>query len=124
MKRLLIGSLILFSNLARPTLDIEINGQNKPLIGHINEALMWNENHLKNIDFVRYNEDRFTILTEGKPNLSEDDLKDAVSGNYVFAPFYTMEKRGGSDYENIGAVILGTKDSSLRQSLHFDSMKK
>jgi len=117
-KKYLFLTFLFFSSLNVFAMEdkIEINGESKPLIGHIVFAMTFEPDHLKNIDFIRYEEeDKYVMLAQGKPDLSEEDIRQINEKNFVYMPFYTMEKRGGWTYENIGAVVIGTKDKEMAE---------
>ena len=101
--------------------EIKINGQVKPLLEHIYQAQSRDKNHLRLIDFVRFDskEGTFSVFAEGKPNVSDHDLKDVASGNYVFVSFYAKKKRGGVLYEDIGAIVFGTRNPETGKELFF-----
>ena len=102
--------------------EIEINGEKRPLMDHIIKALTVDPDHLKNIDFIRYENGKYIIVAEDKPNLSEADLKQLGENNYVYASFYKVAKRDGRDYQNIGAIIIGTTDKKHANAIHFAAL--
>lgn len=105
--------------------QITINGMTKPLLGHINQAILWNPEHLRLVDLVRYTPGKgYVLFAQGKPNLTDEALSDIESGNWVFLEFYKMDKRGTGQYENVGAIVFGTRDQEVAHGLHFAAMRQ
>lgn len=104
--------------------SIKINGETKPLMGHINNTLMFNLNHMMYIDFIRYDNGKYIVISKGFPDLTENDFEQISNKNFVYVPFYTLEKRGGNLYKEIGAVVIGTKDEDKAKYIHFIAMNR
>ncbi len=52
-------------------------------------------------------------------NLQEEDLEYVEKNNYVYAPFYNIEKTRNGTMSEVGALILGSTDKALADKLHF-----
>jgi hypothetical protein len=105
---------------------IEINGQNKPMLGHIVQLgfdlMDGKENPFANTDIFRYDAEKHTFIRIGTATtISKRSLQDISEDNYVYTPFYTMRKVGPV-YTEFGAIIVGTKDAQVAERLHFAAM--
>ncbi len=74
---------------------------------------------------IRYKNGNF-YLKGDILNLTDEDINDIKNNNFVYANYYTMTKTRLSrgTYQEIGAIIVGSSDESLKHSLHFAAMKK
>jgi hypothetical protein len=98
---------------------IEFGGIKKPILGHIVQAQFNPETDPFSVtSVVIYKENRF-ILKGDILALSEDDLNDIANGNFVYVPFYTRRKTRLGNYQELGAIIVGSSDPSLGDALHF-----
>jgi hypothetical protein len=127
VKKIIFSAIILMnilSSLQAMETYIEFKGEKKPLLGWIMASLLDEKHPFSVTTVVRYDENKF-ILKGDILNLNEQDLNDINNSNYVYCSFYTLEKTRLSQgtYQEIGAIILGTKDQTMSQKLHFAKMK-
>jgi hypothetical protein len=106
---------------------IEINGQNKLMLGHIVQLGFdlsdGKENLFAHTDIFRYDAEKHTFIRKGTvTSMDEQSLQEIGSDNYVYTPMYTMRKVDSS-YAEFGAIIVGSKDAQLAERLHFASMQ-
>jgi len=102
---------------------VEINGEKKYMLGHILKAqfdfIDKKENPFIHTDVVTFDKDKGFCIEGTVVSVSESLLEQVKNNNFVYMPFYAMKKAGSSDYKNFGAIIVGTKDKSLAEKIHF-----
>lgn len=102
-KRIFIFSIL---SLYATEHQIQINGLNLTLLEHVEHAKQ-NPTHFKYLDFLRFSVNGgYSRVAE----LREDDLSDIRNSNFVYSRYYAAGKRK-NDSTEVGAVILGSKDS-------------
>lgn len=101
---------------------IEIDGQKKPMLGHINNLLFKPESKFKNTHVLTYSKGVFTVVGT-VTNCSEEYIELIAKNNYTFFSYYNMVKVGPS-YEKFSAIIVGHKNAKLKEALHLATMKE
>ncbi|HLW73290.1 MAG TPA: hypothetical protein VKR54_04555 [Candidatus Babeliales bacterium] len=127
MKKIIFSAIVVMkitSSLQAMDTNIEFQGEKKPLLGWIMVSQLNTKHPFSITSVVRYDTNEF-ILKGDILNLNEQDLNDISNNNYVYCPFYSLEKTRLSmgRYEEVGAIILGTTDQQAGQQLHFAKMR-
>lgn len=129
LKKIIFASIVtvgyLSSMKCMDQAEVEINGVTKPMLGHIMQAILDPKKEVFSVThIVRFVDEHF-VLKGDLCTIDEDDIKDVEAENFVYVPFYTLAKTRLSPgtYEEVGAIIVGTKDPKKAQELHFAAMR-
>lgn len=109
---------------------IEIGGQKKLMIDHINNLKINKDknNKFTNTHIVTYSDKTFTVLGSVS-DCSEECLEIISKCEYTYVPFYTIEKSKsfhkifGYLFKRFGAIIVGHRDLNLGHKLHSSAIK-
>lgn len=75
----------------------------------------------------RYNSDNDSFVKIGNDILSAlpEDIEEIGRDNYVYLPYVFMEKTRLSQgcYKELGAIVVGTTNKEIAESLHFVLMR-
>ena len=127
MKLFILLSLIVIFIFSSTGLNdlIEINGQERYLIGHITASLLDPQDPSSTTDVIRYSEKVFYLKGDLLSLEPEDIEKDLRAGNFYYTPFYTVKKTRLSHgrHVEVGAIILGTTDPKVAKLLHLAAIR-
>lgn len=114
----IIAALSLMSSAQEVKTCIEFQGEKKALIVWVGASLLDHNHPFSVTSVIRYKDNTF-VLKGDIVNLDEQEIQEIGAGNCVYFPFYTKTRTrlSGSEYQDIGAIVLGSKDPEIYDQL-------
>lgn len=100
--------------------NVEINGKKQSLIQHVLHATQAErcQTSFSTTAVIRYENNKLIRIGD-LSDISQDDLSHIAQGNCLYKPYFATEKTRLSRrlYEDIGAIVVGTKNKKLLNEL-------